>query len=548
MALKTFKSGRSQKNAPVGLPQRVDPLLFHTWHIDQVYRGPEHSTVTEQYIVNVNDLVVDWNEGFYQVTQVDAATGRPTLTLRHAFNQAPVNSVSYQHEDHRQYRIYVEAYHPQPRFYIDQRFVVYGGQIKYAVIYYFNEKTQKEEAISYDAQARQKEYQAFIPLKPVFFENRLHRDLLRIQEAQLTRPIDSGKQVKVKYFSEQYQCLGEDTLIVVQESVDLQMMQKVPEVRDLKILSPFMNIENPTCLRIPYGTEHFPDTLQVQLWFGNGNTVTLDQNDPQLFIHGWGDLSEEPTSVVVSYYPHYKEDQQDLDKPLDHFSKCFKVALIKTPQCYELRARIYPQWVDAVKGYRLVGYLYRADRLKFYDITAYLDRASFKPTYYEGSQTIECTLPLHRLDASYPAIGVPIQTTLSLKAYKPGHGLAWWEGTSKDQPQGPHQPIARISQIRSHHYHVDISAGLDEVDPWLQQFYYTQKPMMIEGVETYPPKPTHLSIQTKHHQTLIPLEEFNQWITVKDRLAPGDLVVVHFVLVLNKSTRYISSTAFTVDV
>ena len=49
---------------------------FRTWNITQIYTGPAGPG---RYVPNVDDMVIDWNSGFYRVVSVNSLTLLSTL-------------------------------------------------------------------------------------------------------------------------------------------------------------------------------------------------------------------------------------------------------------------------------------------------------------------------------------------------------------------------------------------------------------------------------------------------------------------------------------
>lgn len=491
---------------------------FRVWNISQIYTGPAGPG---RYVPNVDDMVLDWDTGFYRVVSVNGLTLLSTLdfvplsTMNGGVLEEDVllGSGPGGHSD--SYRVYVDNGETPPRLAISSRLYIPGVNASYIKVFRGTDIGPTGTVVSgmWNGSVFTTEN---IPLvsTPKVAEQAWATESLADNEL-VTAVVYTAAGVKTGVYK-----------LVVAETNFIHSNDPVKRfVMSVSLVSPYLSVTDTSMLEVPVNAILQSANLQCRVLYSDASVETLPIDGSRVRIMGLdmysASIAGQPSPtrpLILVYTLQPNEYGYGVNGPSGsrQIQVPYRVRTTGADGAYTVKLFIVPRYqVVPTSTWVLDYYLYDMNRQTVIDVTSFIETSPSTGVFNGGllnvRQTITASLNLADVSGAYLPYRFIQTFSVQLKAsgantlagnywqmeYSNGH--VYGTGLIATRADDPSNPLDHM---------VTVSLNLLDTQDWLDRVYYPTEPLLVPGVEVTPPTPTHFRIRVNGFMREVALHDF----------------------------------------
>ena len=290
--------------------------------------------------------------------------------------------------------------------------------------------------------------------------------------------------------------------------------------------------------------------IQPYVVYSDGTRKDIPVDNQKCFIHGLEDFVASfpgyKQPIVIKYHLTPREIATNpIIEDRSRFLACVKdIVVVPNMTKYTAKLTCIPVWNFTTRSYDMEYYVYTDRRDGIYRVTdqiQYVDNTSFNGFAFGIEQRLAVRLDLQGIYASDDPI-IHIQNIfITLKTY-----TAYERYIIKNSKHDSYAYGVDVTLYRRPVIHYDDVLGMyfvpttihNNLQSFLEAFYYASRPMYDTSIETSPIAPTHFTIRNSRNGSMviaapIPVEQYGQsWNIVvagDSNQLVGNSVIVEFV-------------------
>lgn len=522
---------------------------FRFWHISEIFIGPG-GPITAKYVPNVNDAVMDWDNGVLRVTAVDSITNESTL-VPHSFTnlnggivQEDVLLSSGPNRVSESFRLYINTSVTPHRMAIDGRLHIYTNNASYVKVFKGTDISATGHVISAMYNNMGVYLSENIPLETVGIHGVTNLSIKAPQEGYSTEPLIDNDIATVVFYSATNAVLYIARVLAVNSNFVHTADLTKRFIVGIELLSPYKSVTDDHLLEYPVNMIVQSASLQGRLIYNDATTEDLPIDGTRFVLTGINRYiaTEAGNSADISliYNLQPNEYAYNVSAPLPNrfIQEEYKITTVQADGAYTVKLFVVPYWSNALGRWALDYYLYDLDRDTKLLVTSHIEHPintpAFDGTLLNAWQFLTVGINLNDADNAY--LGYQYVQTFAIQLKNGGtnttsdeyflleYQLANTYGSGIKAISSP--DLINVGQKR-----LDISQNLTNVQDWLNRVYYPLKPLILQGVETTPPVPTHviLRIGASWTRELAIADAVNFIEGITTPIAPGTLVRLEFI-------------------
>ena len=499
---------------------------FTHFKMDEIYTGP---TGTGRWVPNVDDMVTDWEQGFYRVVAVDHERTNLSYLQKINFNTmgggmddsdyAVVTGVG---SNSNSFRIYVDTKTVPHTLAVDSRTTFYGDNAYIKVFKGTDTSAATGKVISAIINSNGKVVSENIPLVLTTVPNGTNVNEKTPQTAWCSETVKDGDVVTVVTYTNAGQITSRDKFIISESNLIRSLDQAGVYVNNIELLSPFLSKTDARLIECPINLLASSLNFQAKVTYSD-NKSRVDLIDGlkwniaglDMFISSQiGKMDR----VLLTYKLAPEELAFDASAALPEriVRREYRIKTIDIDTYYAVKLFAVPVWNATSALYSLKWYLYNLERSDIIDVTNFVEYATTSPKFvgnkYTGSQKLLVSFNLQHLGASYSyyvhtqVVVVDLKAPGSTKAAAQYYTIAY----ADDLLYGERvRGLYATDEVNAGKFKLDISCGYTDPASWLNANYRTLAPLNYDKVEITAPNPTHarVVIGTDAWVREIPIEE-----------------------------------------
>lgn len=542
------------------IPEFDAERSFRVWNEDERYKGPKGKG---RYVPNVDDMVIDWKNGFQRVIEVDYTTGFSRLLKW----ENPVTNPDNPDYDQilgagpglmqsESQRIYFNGNVTPHTLNVDRQLYIYGREAKWCVIFRGYDISENGKVIGLWFDGNGIDANERIPLELVATKDVNNISIKTPVQAYTTVTLEEGEPCTMVVYGEDGSVLSRAVLLtsVTTFTRPIEMGQRV--ITGIELISPSLAANDKTTLEVPLNETigglmlmcrvHYNDTYQD--FPIDGSKVRLDGMDSYVAT-----ILGERIPLVLTYVLSEEESSVvGTENGRRFISKPYNARTVAADGAYALKLFPIPVWVDEFVGYEIEWYLYNADRKRAYYATPYVQWnpsvPAFRPLKYGVLQDLAVNVEVSKID---PTLN-PHRHTQNLGITLMGDPLnsptPWLIRYSQNATEEYGMGLAaKFTFNKVGNWTLNIDSDIPSLDLWLEQVYYRTQPLFIEGEELQAPKPTHFKLIMNDIAVEYPIASWNKPLAVTTGMNVGESVVVQFIQRLPNVDLQLGSSPLTVQ-
>ena len=524
-------------------------LPFTTWFAPTIYDptnpNPAPGAV---YVPNVNDLIIDYTQGYFRVTAVDYTTGistRVPWTLPLTPGITDTNDILMGAGPGTladSYRCYVNQAVKPAILALDRRLRYYGSTTTSVKIFIGTDISSAGQVTSKFYDQNWTLLGENIPLELVAMNDTTNTAIKAPKVGYTTDILNDGELLTVVAYDAVGTVVSTGKVLVQNTSFIRSADASTRYIKAISLATPFLNPSDPTNIQYPINMPVSALNLMGVITYSDGSTSTLPVDGTKFALSGLDGYiatqQGQTVPLVLKYYLSANEFNYIGTPSVNRIiTEEYSATTLPTDGAYSIKLFGYPVWQDPINGYRMEYYLYNLDRKNVYLVTplVQLDTGSapFNPTLYGTYQTIGVAVNLNAVDPSFAAYR-HVQT-LGISLLRPGNdasGDNWTVAYTPGQtPAYGVGVLARGHYVQVNNWTLDLTCGVTTtLSDWLNKVYYPSQPLFDGRTETQAPAPNIMALYVAGTRYEYPIAQWNTLFTVTQTLLEGTDVYIEWIL------------------
>lgn len=515
---------------------------FRVWNKPDIRLKPEE---TNKWVANVNDLVIDYDQGFERVTDVEEGTWVPTLEpwepKKHTDPDGEENVLvgvgpGYSSES---YRCFIDTSVTPYVLSPDKRLHFYGSMVaSYAVFRGSDINKETGEMISTFYDSSGNFLGPYIPVESETFDGQIAATIKVPMVGNTSTDLADGERVTLVAYDDKEGVVSYAQLLVMNTQVLRQTDQSKRYVEGIQIDTPFLSTSDPKVIEFPLNVMVKQLPMQGIVRYTGGKLLRLDVGVPPMALLGLENYvataEGQEFPLTLRYQLAVDEISYDLVPTAERaVTEKYIARTIPADNAYSCRLFVYPTWVNATIGYQLEFWLYNLDRRRYYNVTPYIElginSAPYRPRAYGELQTLTYAINLNKVDGRFAPFRYV--STFQLALLTSGESNPNWAVYPRPDVDASYgrDLKADLDYIQTNMWDLRLANGAQSKTQWLQRMYYNAEPLVNTEVEEFPPEPTHFILHFVHNQYKFSVEQWNDTLRVNNDLANGNLLAISWI-------------------
>lgn len=528
----------------------VTPIIdsdrrFSVWKMSDVYSSDVSST--GRNVPNVDDLVVDYSNGWWRCTHVDFETGYSTL-IPWAFNNISDNTdesdivIGGNSATSDNYRIYVNTDKVPYDFSFDVRLKIYGSAASYVKV--FKDGNIEGSPISAIFNSAGVMTSENIELESVVIPNTTVKAIKVPKQGNLVEMVETGEVLNAVVYSNSGAVLAIFKAIVVSTNFVRTIDAGKKNITNISLVSPYLSAGDDRLIEYPSNMTVDSSSLIGKVTYNDGSTQRYPVDGRKFKMLGLDNYVTTQlgqTVPLVLTYTLAKDEYSNNVKEVNgirFINKSYSLTTIDSDNLYSVKLFVVPYWSSPNNEWRLDYYLYSLERDNIYKVTNYIEYGvnsspfSGNASKWGVAQKITVSMNLDKLGSSFKYYRHVQDFTVTLhQAGSNTTSSGYYTLEYDNDSVFGRISFANVSLTEAGATVLDFSGGNTVVTNWLEHVYRSTEPLYFPFGEAAAPTPTHVKILIGNNWSReVPVKDMLSPITgITTRVEQGDLIRLEFI-------------------
>lgn len=522
------------------------------WSIHDIYLGNEG---LNKFVPKVGDYIVEPESGnMFRVADLSLVTFIPSLVPVELRKEVTVDEIMASSAG--SHRVYFDKSVSPYTLAVDGMLRVHGSSASFARVYQ-GQFIDPTKIIS----RRYNNSGVFIghdiPLELVAFNTHDNYAIKSIPTCNADQSFPDGEVCTVVIFDSNGKVLSRTTCLLEETTYVAQAYAEQKYITQIFLKSAF--ITDTTASEITY-----PVNLPLQAFnpigvvqYNDGSQIEYPVDGSKFSLYG---LDQFVSTIIGHRVPlvlKYRMDSNEAGLATvqsdSHFITRPYSMLVSSPNTsYNAKLYVYPEWVDAVNGYRLTGWLTNLDRSLMIEVTNHLSLAtnspSFNPVGYGLTQRLMFSIDLANVSGIFNHFQ-HIQTVdivLRAPASDASAQNIWESASQVPSPGAYYGTNLRATVDPATKKKLNISNNIGTAAEFVTKLYQPTNPLFNPTTETTAPQPTHIEVSHLGESVVVQITDYAAAVQFTHEIAYLDNVQLVFMRQTTQGFLKLSLAALTV--
>lgn len=528
----------------------IEPVIdqdrrFSVWKTTDIYS--DNPSSTGRYVPNVDDLVVDYGNGWWRCTHVDFETGYSTL-IPWAFNNITDNTdetdviIGGNSTTDDTYRIYVNTNKVPYDFSFDTRLKIYGSAASYVKI--FKDGNVEGAPISAVFNTVGVMVNENIQLESVVIPNTVVKAIKVPKQGNLVEMVETGEVLNAVVYSNAGAVLAIFKVLVVVTNFVRTIDAAKKNITNISLVSPYLSSGDDRLIEYPSNMTVDSSSLVGKVTFNDGSTQHYPVDGRKFKMLGINNYVTtqigQTVPLVLSYTlasDEYSNNLKEVDG-VRFITKSYSLTTVDSDNLYSVKLFVVPYWNVSTNEWKLDYYLYSLDRENIYLVTNYIEYGVNSNAFsgvagkWGVAQSITVSVNLDKLGSSFKYYRHVQDFTITLhQAGSNSTSSGYYTLEYDNNSIFGKISYATVATTETNNTVIDFSGGHTVVTHWLEQVYRSTEPLYFPFGEAAAPTPTHVKILIGSSWSReVPVKDMLNLIeNVSVRVDQGSLIRLEFI-------------------
>lgn len=529
---------------------------FRVWLISEIVLTAGQ---TNKYVVNVDDLVLDYNQGWKRVTDVEEGTWVPTLEVweapEHSDPDGEENVLvgvgpGYSSES---YRCFIDTSVTPYVMAPDARLHFYGSMVaSYAVFLGSDISKESGKMISAWYDPNGDFVGPYIPVESATVEGATVSTIKIPMVGYTTQDVADSERVTLVAYDDKEGVISYAQLLVMNTEVLRQTDQSKRYVEGIFLDTPFLSTSDPKVIEFPLNVMVKSLPIQGVVKYRGGQQLRMDAGVAPFTLVGLENYVATAEGQDFPIFARYQLADDEISYKVipttdRAITEEYIARTVAADGAYSCRLFVYPTWVNASVGYRLEFWLYNLDRSRFYNVTPYVElgvnSSPYRPRAYGELQTLTYALNLNQVDGRFAPYRYV--STFQVALLTSGETKATWAVYPRPDVDSSYgrNLVGDLEYVATNQWRLRLGNGAASMQAWLQKMYYAAEPLINTEIEEFAPTPTHFILHFLHNDYKYSVTQWNDVLAVNNDLAGGELLTISWIKEMYDTDLQLAMTA-----
>lgn len=511
---------------------------WRNWYAHEIYDG---TVIEGRFVPNPNDMVTDYLQGFFRITEVDYTTG---LSQRVKIFNIP-SGETFTDEDlllgvfpglpRESQLIYLDDTTSPRTLSFDGRLKMAGSKVAYVKVI-LGADIKNGEVISRLFNNNGELLSENIPMEAI----RETADGIIAAKTpgvgHCSKSLPDGELVSAVFYNAAGDVQSVCQLLVVNTKYIRRLNESVLYVRGIELESPHLSQSDLRTLNTPINLPMNSITMKGVVTYSNGSKVSLPIDGTKFYLMGLHNTVSTQLGMKRPFTLCYRLGNNEVAAyTTENPNVMYEPYVAQTTPvdgAYSVKLFGYPDWLDGLNGYRMRYWLYNLLRNTYYEVTGDVELTpnspAFEPMQFGFRQNLKVAIDLSKVSSEFSAHRHVQDVYVTLRSFATELNTNWTVGFDLNETDYGNNVWADVRVINQNLWHVDIKAGATSEQEWLDKLYYKTKPIYDETAEVEPLHPTHFKLVLGTHVQTYPISMWDTTFNISSNSPNGRNLYLHF--------------------
>lgn len=536
----------------VGIPNPT--RRFTQWNITEVYGAG--TAETNRYIVNVDDLVIDYATMMqYRVVKV-TKEGIPTLEpISFTGISESSRSVSVIGSGpglcSEGYRIYVNSKLIPSPFNIDNRVMFLGSDNSYIKIFKGTNISDRGNVISGIFNSVNRMTSENVPLEPVNIPHRNNTTYKTATQGFITDGVSDGEELTCVVYNNAGQITSRFKLLVVNTEFIRNIDASKKHIIDISLITPYLNSNDKGQIDFPIGMVAQSSSFIGKVTYSDGTSESYPVDGTKFSLFGFNTFVSsrigDNVPLILNYRLAETEFANNLQIVDNHrfLNKKYTIKTVDSDNRYNVRLFVIPKWDSVALSYSLTYLLYSLERQAPIDVTRLVEYSNNSQTFngkaFGVAQNLTVALNLDAVSQNYQyyrhveTFSITLLRPITDEVATSVYSLTY----------GTDNVIANDTVCRysggNNNYTLEVGNHFPTLGVLLSKWYENSLPLVFPYNEDIAPRPTHARLVIGTWSKEVPIQDLLSPITnVNAPIRNGATLEIEFLKISTSARLYLS--------
>lgn len=485
---------------------------FSVWHIKEIYQGPNGVGI---FVPNIDDMVIDWNNGIYRVTAVDHyktnlsyLTKVNMATLGGGIDDSDMAVVTGVGANSNSFRVYVNTETTPHTLAVDSRVIWNGGANSYIKIFRGTDYSESTgQVISAIVTTNGTITSENIPLVAVIVPSGTNVTQKTAQTAWCTDTVQDGDIVTIVTYTAAGQVTSVDKFVVCTTNYIRSINQTAKYVTNIELITPFLSKTDARLIECPINMLVQSMNFAAKVTYSDNSSVISNIDGIKWNLAGLKMFVSSQIgkydNLMLTYNLAANELAFDATAALPDRKviREYRIRTVDVDTFYAIKLFVVPVWNASTRKYSLNWYLYNLERQDITDVTAYIEYSTTSPKFvgdkYNSTQNLQVAFNMQSLGQNYSYFRHPqnVAVTLISPATSVGAQRYFTIGYGENTLYGNTvRALFTADEQNAGKLKLNVSSGYSDTLTWITNVYRPLEPLFYSANEPEAPAPTHARV------------------------------------------------------
>lgn len=485
---------------------------FTVFHIKEIYQGPNGTGI---FVPNVDDMVIDWDNGFYRVTAVDHyktnlsfLTKVNMATLGGGIDDSDLAVVTGVGANSNSFRVYVNTETTPHTLAVDSRVIWNGGANSYIKIFRGTDYSETTgQVISAIITTNGNITSENIPLVAVIVPSGTNVTQKTAQVGWCSDTVMDGDIVTIVTYTAAGQITSVDKFVVATTNYIRSINQTAKYVTNIELITPFMSKTDARLIECPINMLVQSMNFAAKVTYSDNSSIISNIDGQKWNLAGLKMFVSTQIgkydNLMLTYNLAANELAFDATAALPDrkIVREYRIRTVDIDTFYAVKLFAVPVWVASTRKYTLNWYLYNLERQDITDVTSFVEYSTTSPKFvgdkYNSTQNLQVAFNMQNLGQNYSyfrhvqnvavTLITPATSVGAQRYYTVSYGANTLYGnTVRALFTADEQNVGKLK--------LNVSAGFTDTLSWITNVYRPLEPLFYTANEAQAPAPTHARV------------------------------------------------------
>lgn len=495
------------------IPNVDQTRRFTVWHSREIYTGPNGTGI---FVPNVDDMVMDWNNGVYRVAAVDHyRTNLSYLvkvnlnTLGGGIDDGDIAVVTGPGANSNSFRVYINTEVVPHTLVVDSRVIWNGAANAFVKVFKGTDVSETTGVvISALVSTNGNITSENIPLVTVVVPNGTNVTQKTPNTAWSSETLLSGDIVTIVTYTAAGMVTSRDKFVVENTNYIRSINQSAKYVANIELISPFLSRTDQRLIECPINMLVQSMNFSAKVTYSDNTSLTANIDGNKWQLAGLRMFVATQIGKTDSLSLIYKLGANELAMdstaalPDRTIIREYRIRTVDIDTYYSVKLFAVPMWNSSSNRYVLNWYLYNLERSDIVDVTAYVEYSTTSPVFvgnqYNSTQNLQVAFNMQRLGQSYSyfrhvqnvaiTLLTPGSSAAATQFYTISYGVATLYGGQNVRG------LYSTDELNAGKLKLSVACAKTDVATWITDIYRNLEPLYYSTNEALAPAPTHAKL------------------------------------------------------